>query len=757
MSNTRLYVNGVDIPILRDVSIPTTYKIADIREPDKRNADTTLTIEIPSTKLIDEVFEFVFEVNLSLQNFNPNLKTEVKYFINNSLVLQGSLQLNRMLINPLTNDVTYFCNIKGQLTDLFYSIGEKYLTENDNGAYDLDFSDYDHALTKTNYLDNWNPAVSPNTNIISGSPVTVAAGVGYRYPLIDYGLNTGNASDFYVHHQRPGLFLYEYLQKIFAMAGKTWTSSFLDGSFFKSLLIPCTEILEPTASELANKQCYVGWVAGGTINNTSLTNIGAPDFSWDASLNTASIILPDDSTGPYTDPGNIYNTGTGEITIPQKNTYTIKSGLSISTFVNYPSDPFNFYVDTYDVSCLIYTERWDGATWTNIGGSSVLSGTGLSGSTANCFTNSFYINTQFAFNASDKVRLRIDCFLSKIVLRKISDGSIITTGTASYDLDISLYAPGDPFAIQPYLSSSVTDINIYEGDTVEVNKTIPKKIKQKDLFKSTINAFNLYVLPDKTNPNNYIIEPRGDFYSSDYYDWTSKLDAGKGMEIIPMGELDAKQFKYKYKQGGDYYNKAYQDSWQEVYGEVTFEAENEFVTGDKTTELIFSPTPLVGNTLNDLIIPKIYKNDNGVISVTKENIRLLIWGGAIANTISWNLYTIAGLDSIWYSFPYAGHLDDPYIPSLDLSFGVPEYVFFDETNYPTTNLFTEYYYAFIAAITNKNSKIVKAYFNLDEVDIEGFDFRKQVYVNGAYYLVNAINDFDVLDPKTTQVELLKLL
>ena len=759
MNNSRLYINNGEIPILRDVSIPTTYKIADIKDPFQRDSDTTLSIEIPSTVEIDEVFEFCFEVNISLQNFNPNLKTTASFFINNTEVISnGSLQLNRIIIKPLTNEVIYICNIKGQLSDLYYSIGEKYLIENDNPAHDLDFSDYDHALTKTKYLNTWDPAVSPNTNEVSGVDTAVVDGEGYRYPLIDYGLNSGNVGDFYVHHQRPMLFLREYLFKIFELAGKTWTSTFLDGAFFKTLGVPCTEILESTDSEIADRECYVGNTASLTIANHALTYTTG---DWNpTSSYYDDVLFPDDTTGVYSDAGNIYNTADGNITVAASNQYVVNCSLNLNLTVNYPTDPFDFYVDTFDAAVLVNLYKQDSISapfYVIASSSSTYSVVGSSGQgLGSMLTQPFTLTYEGQCEAGDKFKIGVYTIPSAIVLRKISDNSLITTGTASYDVSSGVYAPGDPILIRAAFSITQINNNILEGDTVEVNRIVPRKIKQKDLFKSTINAFNLYVLPDKTNPNNYFIEPRNTFYSTNFVDWTDKLDAGKGIEIIPMGELDVKQFKYKYKQGGDYYNKAYQDAWQETYGELTFEAENEFVNGDKTNELIFSPTPLIGNTLNDLIIPKIYSNNGSEITPIKDNIRLIQWAGAISNTLQWRLFTIAGYDSTWYFFPYAGHLDNPYTPTFDLSFAVPNYVFFDITSYPTTNLFTEYHYDFIYEITNKNSKIVIAYFNLDEIDIQSFDFRKQVFVNGSYYVVNKIEDFDILDPKTTKVELFKI-
>ena len=74
------------IELLKSLNPNITFNIADIAKPDQRKTDYSKTIKLPASKKIRKVFENIFEVNIDLQTFNPNLKTNVLYFHSNILL-----------------------------------------------------------------------------------------------------------------------------------------------------------------------------------------------------------------------------------------------------------------------------------------------------------------------------------------------------------------------------------------------------------------------------------------------------------------------------------------------------------------------------------------------------------------------------------------------------------------------------------------------------------------------------------------------
>lgn len=744
MNRTALYIDGIEVPTLQDVPAVLTFTIADVRDPSARNASYSKTIEIPSTPEIDKIFEFIFEVNISLNNFNPNIKKSARITFEGIEQFSGNIQLRKIRVNKITGLIIYECNMIGYYADLFYSIGGSLLT-------DLDFSEYDHVLNSTNINNTWDPSIIPNTNKISGSDVAVVSGIGYRYPLIDYGLNNGNVQNYYAQQLRPGLFAYEYLSKIFLNSGKTFNSTFLTGSFFKTLMIPCTEVVKVSDTNKANRQCVVGSYVVLTYYKNNLLTYNGLTLEWDAPNSQDVPAFPDEGPPSFSDPGNIHSTVTGEITVPASGKYYVLVNIVVLTNIN---PPIGSYVDHFFGGCGVDLQMDSGSGWTAVASADPIPGQIFSG---NGFGFQFNCSFSGAFNAGTKFRILTSVDLTHVEIRDILTHTIVSAGVATYDIGFTNNVVGFD---NNNFSLTLVDDNIFYGDTLELKDSIPKNIKQSDFVNSIIKMFNLYIELDKDNPNNYFIEPRNDFYTGSYVDWTKKFDASFDLEISPMGELDSKNYIHQYKSDSDYYNQSYQDAYNVSYGYHNFEVENEFVKGENTTELIFSPTPIVGNLLNGLIIPKIYKNDGTSTTHIKSNIRILQWAGSInISSGQWIMRNPSGIVKIFSAFPYAGHIDNPYSPTIDLSFGAPYefyYNLFPTFIYTTNTLFEIYHSIYINTISNKNSKIVSGRFNLNELDIKNIDFRSLVYFDNSFYYLNAINEYDVNNPGTTLVELLKL-
>ena len=139
---------------------------------------------------------------------------------------------------------------------------------------------------------------------------------------------------------------------------------------------------------------------------------------------------------------------------------------------------------------------------------------------------------------------------------------------------------------------------------------IPDKVKQRDFLTSIIKMFNLYMIPDENNPKNIIIEPRADFYTTDVIDWSDKARLFTRAYILtPTAVTNKQKYIYTYKKDTDYYNKKYENSWLDIYGTRNVYLENDFNKTEYKTELIFSPTPMVGQLANSRVISTIIDVD----------------------------------------------------------------------------------------------------------------------------------------------------
>lgn len=711
MTQISLYSSGT-IECYEDVSMSLNYSIADIREPDKRDSSYSKTITVPGTKNNNKLFQHYFEIDI-YGGFNPNVKAPCALTVDTLPIIEGHLQL--LKINKTDEDsIEYDVAIFGQYSNIFALLGTSELTA-------LDFSAYNHTFGYTAIKSSW---VSP-------------IGYGYVYPLIDYGFMP-MTNIWHANHFSPAMFLKEYIDKIFSFAGFSYTSNFFTSDFFRRLIIPFnSDHFKMTDTEIQSRKYRVGQTADATKNTLSYTVDG-----WRLPFNN-------ESTGGNYDNGNNY-TPTGsdtsgyEFVAPAVGSYSFRAAqqLHIKYTIASPGNIVQYnnmyvFLEIIHVNAATLQEKI------------------IDSDSATVFTGGTLVNNQTSntvplkaikganniiLAAGDKVYVRVRT-INPLFFSQTANN--FTTGT-DY-ANVVTRATSDS-----YFFNDVYQSQYIEGQAVNMNQAIPEKVKMADLLTSTIKAFNLFVDVDPANPKNLIIEPRDDFYTSGTtVDWTQKVDLSQVTEVIPMGALDAREYLFSHDEDSDYWNKDYKDKFKENYGERLIKVNNEFLVDRKEIKTIFAPTPLVQMGNSDIVIPQIVEKA-GVQTTAKRKskIRLLYWDGLNSSASTWILQYGAGLSEVQASVPYAGHLDDPFAPTLDLNFGIPRQVYYKGTSitgdvtYTNNNLFNKYWKKYIDEITNIDSKIVTMWLHLTIKDIMSFSFRDKYYIDGHLFRLNKIIDFD---------------
>jgi len=775
MITTRLEIGGENYAIVNNIPISTNFVQADLREPDKRNASFTKTITLYGNNKLNKLFENIFEANIDLQSFNPNLKETAKYFVDETQVLTGALQLLKITKTP-DNNIVYECSIIGNEGNLFVDIGDKYLEE-------LDFSEYDHDYTRANQIASWT-----NNCKVSGVSTNVGMGKGYYYGFVQRGLGTNSDSVFSVKEFFPQLFVREYLEKIFAQGGYTWDSDFLDSDEFKKLIVePNISALQMTQSQLDNAQINVGVPSAGyQIYYTNPPFIPNGNYQFIPYLNESY---------PFFDPSNQWNTdgfGTDGI-IKKKGYYNINHKIKLKITFNH-TDPNIEIFQLYGYGLSSVINEWtfetvilrNGSILTTSPktefyiteeiityptGSPIVNKINLSTDELFFFTNSYSGATaiteyyaiisvssgEVLLNKNDVITTKARYLFAPAKAEWYSDSasgyykiSGMTGGT------ITTKVVGG--AMGSNLSMFVTRKEVVEGGTLNPTSAIPKQIKQKDFVKSIMQAFNLYLDFDKNNPKKIIIESYNDYFNyGASVDWSNKIDLDKPIDVNPISMVDGKRYFFRYKADKDFYNQKYLDRYAEPFGTQRIDIDNDFKKEDKINELIFSPTPNVANDTLRIAVPKIYKDQNG--SNVTPNIRLLYAGG-VKQAYAPITYKQTGLsDYNTINYAYCGHTDDAQTPTVDLNFGIPKEIFYiyAESQFTTNNLYNRYHKNFILNVTSKNSKVMTAYLWLSPLDIKTFSFRKKYFIDNAYYIVNKIIDYNPYETQSTKVELIKIL
>jgi hypothetical protein len=725
--------NGLDkydkYPIAVNIPVSLNYNLADVRNPDQRKASFSKTINLNGTNEINKLFENIFSVNVATQYFNKNLKTPVRYIVNEIENFSGDLQLIKININP-DNSIVYECSIIGAGGSLFVDIGEKYITGNANTADDLNFSAYNHNYTRANQ--------------IASRTTYLGTGAGYVYPLIDRGTNGGSDIIWNVKDFLPCFSIYEYITKIIAATGRTFTSTFLNTAEFKKLYCyPNITKIELSQAQLENQQFYVGL----TNNVTQIGISGA-----------VTTLVHDNEAAPFFDNGSQNNTTTGFVTINESGYYNIIAKVLYRIKFTHPDT--NVVSMSLSTSAGIYngiTRQtplsdivFNNATFNGLGGMPIIP-----------------INTFVTTPINEVATGEMFFSAGEVIYNRARVLNIIAAGTEKYynSAGTIIIPTGNPtFTIEALSGINgcsfyglVTKKEVVEGNPLLANNSLPTKIKQKDFFKSIVQAFNLYVDVDPNNENNLIIETFDEFYDADIVDYENKTDLAKEQSINP-NLLEGKRYIFAYKSDADYFNDLYQKTHNETYGTEQIDVVNDFIKSDKKNELIFSATPQVGNYGMGIAHPRIYQLDGTNRKTIAANIRILY----CAVKTSPNAYTYkqqGQTDLVTNDYLYAGMEDDPFNPTVSLMFGPPKEVYYNYINayFTTNNLYNRYHKNYLKNLIDKDAKFVTKYLWLNEKDIYLFDFRNRLFIDGAYYIVNKIENYNPLELTSTKVELVKLL
>lgn len=721
-----LYINNQLIQFSEDVAPKLTKKSYDIDNPSQLWSDYSKTIEVPGTSDVNVLFGYLFNVNIDIQNtsqtnfnpdFNPNLKASARIDYYSRTLIDGYAQLTGIKIDDF-NRISYTLTIYGSVLNLFNVVANKKLAE-------LDFSEYNHTWNQTNIVNSWTPTL----------------GSGYVYPMIDYGesptYDLWNASQFY-----PAIFAKEYWDKIFNASGFSYTSSFLTSDLFKRLIIPFSGTKPKlTESEIADRIFY--------LSRATTTMTGSLPTNQNNVSSYPKLIYNDDSSGNnFNTIGTDYNTTTGVWNVANEGRYIFRGSMTVeldktisAVLINDTPSNTNTrfkvavvkYDGTYTVLETIMTE-WDGYP------------VGVVAVGTNSAPHSFQFETnEHYLKSTDEVFLAVMGAETYYIWNKWNTNN-------RFDYIISVGA---------ILTINV-DPNTIIGDTWQMNKSLPIDISQRDFIMGIFKMFNLFIDIDPDNPTNLIIEPYEDFFTGSE-DLTPYLDTSKSFEITPMGMLKGKRYEMKYKSDKDYLNERYEQAYGEVYGQKNADILNDFLIDTYTIQPIFSATPSSGNSGNDRVIPDMsFIDQNGVVKTGQSNIRILYWGGLKNTAKTWYIYQTLPTTTSKTQYPYAGHLNDPYAPTIDLSYGVPQVLYYKasfgelfEQSYTDNNLYNAYWSKYIKEITDRNSKLVTCYMDLKAV-YTTLSFRKSYYIKDAYYRLLEVSDYNVNGSETAKCMFLKV-
>lgn len=727
------------LDLLADIPLTITKSFAEIQDISKRNSDYSIGIKLPGTKKNNRFFESYFNVDNDSLYFNATKKVECNVLIDDESYFAGYMKLNR--ISVLKGQVEYDVTLISTVGDLYGKIGNNLLT-------DLDFRDVDyhfnHVFTQENCLANWRYESLKSAQDVPSK---------YFYPVVHNGYNyqvTGNTT---------------FVQ----FTGTTGTS-----------LYTTTKI----GSWANNAAAYAAGVSRYRINSPE---DGLRDYQLKPAVNVYSLIQLIFKTYGYKIKSDFFTTPWFKLLYMYGGFSDDKTTLSYQapgaqTFGSFGVDVIATYVSgvTYDFQV-------------------VKEGTGVP---ALCDTDVVVNMVAVLIFTGQIVPLTVTIPAGQFSSRFTIPGGYYIYSVSSpvgYTRNILAY----PFSTTPQT------VVITDGNYLDFSTLFDQNIKQIDILSSIAKKFNLLFISDPQNSNQIIVEPY-EYYvgSGNVYDWTDKMSWDKGFSVEPAFNYIESEIILTDKEDGDQGNIDFKKSNNRIYGENKVYNPTDFKSTTKTIDTTFSP--MVVRKWNPNNNPGIGGLDVGIplgIGYTEESQEISTTG--TTSVVDWVYKGVKTKPKLIYNLGNFSPFLDAYGEILNLTGSTT--TFFRVTNSSGTtsqgslispvisptmplgnidsnkinndsicimfnseqqttiagdsvtlpgiltnqNAYTLFYQNRINNASNKNTRVINGLFDLKLSDIKNLRPNDLIKINEQYFTWNKIDDYNLIEPELTKVELIQ--
>ena len=707
------------VDLYEDSPIKLTLSVEDIT-----NAEATSVFSkafrIPNTPTNAKYFKHAFLIEGI--DFDVTITKPAEVLVDGTEFRSGNIRLQKIYNNRDLDRIDYEILFLGETKDFSSVIG-------DASMCDLDIDDLTHIFSATNVQQSW--LAYPESS-------TLTAGLNngnVLYPLINHG-NTYNeagvpqesevslignkrftrpADPLAIEQFKPMVRVKRLWDAIFEVAGYTYDSDFINPA------VPEDSVFSSLYASAFGNEASIGFDPQGSSLNT-FSAIGQT---------TGAICQPLRAEVELSDLGNNYNTSISR--------YTAPAGTQPELF-------------TFTASAYVFGLEKDRSP--------------APGSSTDT-------------NVSARLELKVN-------------GTTVAFSPWGHDQTVSLNAtvtlsPGDNVYVeveptdQVYCSSSDFD-SVVNSQTFACTQApgnvnpvanFDCEYKQIDFIKDVLTTFRLVMSPDYNKPFNFIIEPFVDYIGSgETHDWSDKLMLDKDLIVEPLFFTQSDRIDFKHTPDGDYINAYHLAAYNETFGYLEFDSNNDLLKGARSIETKWSPTPMTqlegAPTTSSFILPQLHVHEAGDAGTLhlpiKPKTRFLFYNGT---------QLVAPNSSRWYLEGASPALQERY-PLVSYSSEWPMtqtgtvlnwnvdigYWGNNVSNHPSRlgqSMYDLYWSGYINSLYNKNARRVTGTFILNSVDLQDFSFDDIIYVNGVYYRPEKIIDAQIGDLSPTKVQLIKLV
>lgn len=746
------------------ITMPLTFSVADMKQPDKRRTSSSKTIKLKGTANNMRILKNVYNLtgaNLDAQilqyTFDPRVRVECLYEENGVVLFDGLFQVLRA---TKKEDVYEFeCVMFSNIANIFNKL-------KDITIADLDWSEYNHLLDKDTIRKSWDESVIVDNIETSNFTSGIPDGFGYIYSWFDLGLDyvSGIPVRQKTNQLTLGVYFREILSKVMEYVGEDYTFTLNDTELFRRLVMfnEGGEIPNITAAEIALREVertdVVGYESDYPVLNT---------------------INPLDATGNYNTSVNInYSTLLGRFTtgVSQDDLNQVMPlGSEIRYIKIAKTGVYNinlfgeFFLSLvgYEFTDIEWNRQFENLAIRVLKNGALLKSYGL-GSTLTIEPTkqealiSYNLSDEFFLNEGDEIKIELT-YSAKHSIRYDQNVDkpervTLTIDSKTEDQNINI--------------TSIED-DIQDGSNVLMTRFLAQ-MKCSDWMRSFMRMFNLYQVE---RDGGILFIPAKDYYKStnigDTDNWSEYLDYSEEIEIEPPNRIKGKFYEMAFSPESDFYNEKYLDEFGTYYGNKIYEISNTWQEGTNKIELGFAQSVPVQQPASSVIMPTIYKEKNGEVEPYKGKAPRIFFYNGIINVPQDEACSIHPSNGEWefadtgtplfigdtngWAYPSFHHTLDLDSPSFDLVFEIPKRIFYSTSIFTSSNLWSTYWEKFIQEITSSDAKIFTAYFKLSRKLIKDLDFSRLKNVNGVLYRLNVVEDYIANENITVKCELIKII
>jgi hypothetical protein len=701
---------------MEDNPIKLNLSVADIMDPTANPSTYSQTFRVPNTANNNLFFKSAFNINAV--SFDATQKIESYIEDSNVTIAVGSIRLSNIITNNRDKNVEYEVTFFGEVSDFSAAIGGGFMNS-------LNLTAYNHLKSYANVVASWSknlflgdviyPLIEWGYDYLNGEPVQNT--LSYRDGSHSKKGFTANNHPLSIDQFKPVIRAKVLFDAIFASSGFTYESTFLNGSDFMNQYI-ITEQTD-TAVDRKTAKFQAKGNASQSLNVTGVTKLFFPNEIYDTSnsFNNANSIFTVPLTFPT--PSDFF-------------TFTI-SGATRMIFTGAPGTPITFDIQIFNLTsnAVIGTQSF---SYTPVIQNEIYN-----------FTANFNV-----LNAVAPINNEL-IFRLNITSANISVANILNATLTQ--------------------NTSVDNINV-------LNNYLPNNVKNIDFLKAIIERFNLVLEPSKTKEKHFIITPWVDWVEQGTQrDWTDLVDGNVDIQSKPLFESQSRSNTFLDDEDSDFVNYNFQLATKRTFGQLDIDSQNEILVGNKVTQSLFAPTPLlpIGNssaqtdaTPNQklaakFLIPHIAKDTTTERTPIVPKLRLVYYNGMVAAPLEWHVKNDANTTIHWNEYPLVSQysiFNSTTFDDLAWRNSAPLWPITGAVTNPPmrtiNDLFNNYWQKWYNFTYDPFGRILEMNIILDYSNIFDLRFNDKIFIKDSWFMVNKITDYQVGKKTSCKVELVRV-